>query len=236
MADLPELLPDPAVVLQHGGDVGEPAELAREPDHPQDLQVADDPEEDADHEEDRDAVHPGGDLDGAERGGPPPRGAVRGGGGAVPVGLVRGLGEGAGEHEAGEDAEGARELRGVARLHVLGVAAEAVEVEQAAEAPRAVEERAEADVGERRGQGERDLDLPVEGPRRSGAQEADGRGRGDGEEEENRPGAHGRHARGGGVVHAEPGQAGAEAAELVVRARRAPREPRRGGRWLPRRQ
>jgi hypothetical protein len=38
--------------------------------------------------------------------------------------------------------EGACELRGVACLHVLGVAAEPVEVEQAAEVSRAMEERA----------------------------------------------------------------------------------------------
>nr|CAB3450110.1 unnamed protein product [Digitaria exilis] len=55
VADLPELLLDPPVVLQHGGDVGEPPELAREPHHPQDLKVADDAEENADHEEERDA-------------------------------------------------------------------------------------------------------------------------------------------------------------------------------------
>jgi hypothetical protein len=91
-------------------------------------------------------------------GGPPPRKPGCGGDIAVPVGPVRGLGEGA---------EGARELRG---LHVLGVAMEAAEVEQVAEVPRAVESmevpRASCDEWparprsrEQRGRDERDLDL-----------------------------------------------------------------------------
>lgn len=240
VADPVELLPDAAVALEHGGDVGEPAELAREALHPEDLQVADGPEEDADHEEDGGAVGPGGDLDGA-RGGGPPRGAERRRG-EVPVRLVGGLGERAGEEEAGEDAEGARELLDVAGPDLLGVVAEAVEVEQAAEAA-ALEERREGEVGERGGQGERHLDLPVErrppAADRGGEREG-GRGRGgDGEEEEGRPrrGAAGA----GGVVDAHPREAGAEAVELVPSVRHAPRVlllALRGGRGqrLPRQQ
>ena len=233
MADPSELVPDPAVVLEHDGDVGEPAELPREANHAQHLQVADDPEEHADHEEDGGAVDPGGDVDRAGRGVPP--GRAEGRGGPVPVCLVRGVGEGAGDEEAGEDAKGAVELRGVPDAHLVGVVAEAVDAEEAAEAGPA-EQRGEGEVGEGRGQGERDLHLPVEGTRGRGVREREGdRGRRrDGEEEEDCAGGSG--ARSGGVVDAHPAEAGPEAAELVPRVRRAAGVLGRRRRLLPRQQ
>jgi hypothetical protein len=46
VADLPELLPDPAVVHEHSGNIGEPAELIpHEANHLQDLEEADDPKQ-----------------------------------------------------------------------------------------------------------------------------------------------------------------------------------------------
>jgi hypothetical protein len=215
VADPAELDADAAVLPQHGGDVGALAEVPREPRHAQDLQVADGLEQHARHEEHGGAVDPRRHLQRARGGGPPEReGPV----GAVPEHLVGGVGEEAGEHEAGEEAEGAGELDDVPGAHVLGVVAEAVEVEQPAQAP-AADEGVDGGVGERGGERERCLHLRVVGaPGQRGARDArDGHGE-RGEDEPGRRGAGGLR-----VVDAHPPQAGPEAAELVTRVRHGPR-------------
>ncbi|BAS89423.1 Os04g0447950, partial [Oryza sativa Japonica Group] len=215
VADPPELLADAAVLPQHVGDVGALAEVPGEPGHPQDLQEAYDPEQHARHEEHGRAVHPRRHLQRARRGGPPQRERpVR----AVPVHLVRGVGEEAGEDEAGEEAEGPRELHGVAGADVLGVVPEPVEVEQPAQAA-APDEPGEREVGERRGEGERRLHLPVVGAaRQRGARR---RRDGHGEQREHEPRRDGAGAV--RVLDAHPPQARPEAAQLVARVRHGPR-------------
>lgn len=217
VADPLQLDAYPAVLPQHGGDVGALAEVPREPGHAKDLQVADGAEQHARHEEHGGAVHPRRHLQRARRGRPPGReGCV----GAVPEHLVPGVGEEAGEHEAGEEAERARELDDVPGADVLRVVAEAVEVEQPAQ-PTAADEGVERGVGERGGERERHLHLRVVGVpgRRRGV-----RGGRDGHAErgEDEPGDRGAGAGFRGV-DAHPPQARAEAAELVARVRHGPR-------------
>jgi hypothetical protein len=207
VADPSELALDAAVLLQHLGDVSALAEHPREPRHAQDLQVADDPEQHAHHEEHGGAVHPRRDLERARRSGPPRRERpVR----AVPRGLVRRVGEEAGQHEACEEAERPGQLDDAPRADVLRVVAEVVQVEQAAH------ERGERDVGERAEQRQRRLHLRVV---RAAARQEGQRRRGDGHGEEREHEPRGRRAGGGvGVVDdAHPTEAGPEAAELVAR-------------------
>lgn len=197
VADPLELDAYAPVLPQHGGDVGALAEVPREPRHSEDLQVAYGAEQHARHAEHGCAVHPRRHLQRARRGRPPEReGAV----GAVPEGLVRGVGEEAGEHEAGEEAEGPRELDDVPGADVLRVVAEAVEVEQPAQAA-APDEGVEGGVGQRGGERERDLHLRVVGAPRRRRRVRGGRD-GHAERGEDEPG----HGRAGGVrvVDAHP--------------------------------
>ena len=89
VADPAELVTDAAVLHEHLRNVSVLAEVPREARHPQDLQVANDPEQHANHEEHGGAVYPGRHLQRARRGRPPRRreGPV----GAVPEHLGAGL-------------------------------------------------------------------------------------------------------------------------------------------------
>lgn len=224
MANDPELAADAEMLSQNLRHVRRRAPLHEHSGkvlQPEDLQVAHQPKQDADEQEECHPIDPTGQLQGAghhvadrhapgdgERNPLRPRG--------IPPDLVDHLSCEAGHDEERQQAEGTVELVHVARSHPLALPHELVEEEEAAEAIPA-DESWEADEGEGRGGGEGELNRHVVGAAAWETVE-DEVGRGgheDAEQEEDGPRHNGMACV--GLVDAHPTKAGAEHPELVVR-------------------
>lgn len=223
VANDPELAADAEVLSQHLRHVRPRAPLHEhggEVLQPEDLQVAHQPKQDADEQEERHPIDPTGQLQRAghhvpDRHSPGngERNLLRPGG--IPPDLVDHLSCEAGHDEERQQAEGTIELVHVARSHPLALPHELVEEEEAAEAIPA-DEGGKADEGKGGGRGEGELDRHVVGAAaRETVEDEVGRGgHEDAEQEEDGPGNNGVACV--GLVDAHPTKAGAERPELVV--------------------